>query len=121
MAAQMPQGPLDRAGCSTLLAWALEHWAAPAWQVRVLGPLPSPLPPLHVPGMALEQLPQLLALSLVAPLKASVSQVSQKATPAPFASRTFWRAAFVEVEAQIVACVSKAVPAAAAKQLLRAV
>jgi SulP family sulfate permease len=47
----------------TLLAWVLERWAASAWQVRLLGPLPSPLPPLHVPGVTLEQLPQLLGIA----------------------------------------------------------
>ncbi len=47
----------------TLLAWALQHWAPPAWQLRLLGPLPPALPPLHVPGVSLEQLPHLLAIA----------------------------------------------------------
>jgi SulP family sulfate permease len=47
----------------TLLAWALQRWAAPAWQVRLLGPLPSPLPPFHLPGVQLQQLPQLLGIA----------------------------------------------------------
>jgi SulP family sulfate permease len=47
----------------TLLAWGLGRWAPPAWQLRLLGPLPSALPPLHVPGVALEQLPQLLGIA----------------------------------------------------------
>ncbi|WP_051242368.1 SulP family inorganic anion transporter [Azohydromonas australica] len=47
----------------TLLAWGLEHWALPAWHVQLLGPLPSPLPPLHVPSVTLEQLPQVMAVA----------------------------------------------------------
>jgi SulP family sulfate permease len=47
----------------TLLAWGLQHWAPPTGQVRLLGPLPSPLPPFHVPGVELEQLPQLLGIA----------------------------------------------------------
>ncbi|NML17834.1 SulP family inorganic anion transporter [Azohydromonas caseinilytica] len=47
----------------TLLAWALERWAPPAWQLRVLGPLPSPLPPFHLPGVQVAQLPQLLGIA----------------------------------------------------------
>ncbi|NML17373.1 SulP family inorganic anion transporter [Azohydromonas sp. G-1-1-14] len=50
-------------GAGTLLAWGLERWAAAAWQVRLLGPLPSPLPPWHVPGVTLEQLLQLLGIA----------------------------------------------------------
>jgi SulP family sulfate permease len=47
----------------TGLAWALQHAAPPAWQLRLLGPLPSALPPLHLPSVNLEQLPQLLAIA----------------------------------------------------------
>lgn len=54
----------------TLLAIVLRHLAPPAWQLPVLGPLPSPLPPFHVPAVSWTQLPQLLgiaaALTLVA-------------------------------------------------------
>ncbi|WP_028999532.1 SulP family inorganic anion transporter [Azohydromonas australica] len=50
-------------GVCTLLAWTLQHWAPPTWQLRLLGPLPSALPPLHVPSVNLEQLPQLLAIA----------------------------------------------------------
>jgi SulP family sulfate permease len=46
-----------------LMAWTLERWAPPAWHVRLLGALPSPLPPLHVPSVSLEQLPQLLGIA----------------------------------------------------------
>jgi SulP family sulfate permease len=47
----------------TGLAWGLDRWAPPAWQLRLLGTLPSALPPLHLPGVTLEQLPQLLGIA----------------------------------------------------------
>ncbi|WP_029001746.1 SulP family inorganic anion transporter [Azohydromonas australica] len=47
----------------TLLAWALQHGAPPAWQLRLLGALPSALPPLHLPRVEWQQLPQLLGIA----------------------------------------------------------
>nr|WP_232540057.1 SulP family inorganic anion transporter [Azohydromonas aeria] len=47
----------------TALAWALERLAPAAWQVRLLGALPSPLPPFHLPGVQPSQLPQLLGIA----------------------------------------------------------
>ncbi|WP_119157061.1 SulP family inorganic anion transporter [Caldimonas tepidiphila] len=60
-----PRSPFMLAALAlgTLVAWALSAWAPPAWHVRLLGPLPSPLPPFHVPSVALEQLPQLLGIA----------------------------------------------------------
>ncbi|WP_064735947.1 SulP family inorganic anion transporter [Azohydromonas australica] len=47
----------------TLLAWGLNRLASPAWHVHLLGPLPSPLPPWHVPSVQVQQLPQLLGIA----------------------------------------------------------
>ncbi|WP_043459097.1 SulP family inorganic anion transporter, partial [Azohydromonas australica] len=47
----------------TGLAWMLDGWAPSTWHVRLLGTLPSPLPPFHVPAVRFEQLPQLLGIA----------------------------------------------------------
>ncbi|WP_084267521.1 SulP family inorganic anion transporter [Azohydromonas lata] len=47
----------------TALAALLAHLAPAAWHVRLLGALPSALPPFHPPAVAPEQLPQLLGIA----------------------------------------------------------
>jgi SulP family sulfate permease len=72
-----PRAPFMLAGVAagSAVAWALNHFS-PGTPVRLLGALPSPLPPFHVPEVSLTRLPELLGIASALTVVALAQSIS---------------------------------------------